>query len=77
MLRKDLLEGGREKGRERREKARNNTERMQQFRKRWMLEGGRSRAGFLSMRTHSSSEKQGDAWGEVMKEVASPHPLIS
>lgn len=39
---------------------------------RWMLRVSRSRAWLLINENTFLLQKQGDAWGEVMKEVASP-----
>lgn len=79
MLRKDLLERGREKERKGEKKQGNNSTEGCNNSGREVDAGGQVEAepGFLSMRTRSSSKKQGEAWGEVMKEVASPHPPIS
>ena len=75
MLRKDLLERGREEGEK---KQRNNSTggyNKGQIQEESYRDAGRvsgSRASFLSVRRHSSSKKRGEAWGKVMKEVGSP-----
>jgi len=63
MLRKDLLEGGREKGREgEKEQGNNSTEGCNNSGRE--VDAGRrveAEPSFLSMRTRSSSKKQGEA----------------
>ena len=63
MLRKDLLEGGREKRREGEKKQGNNSTEECNNSEREVDAGRRVEAepGFLSMRTRSSSKKQGEA----------------